>query len=90
MKQKQAVVTFPHRESVHLERKTRFKRSPAGAGNPQAAHWAGFSEAYLRRLIKRSGGSGERRDLPRITGAVCRLPIPRDGFKAWFNRCQTK
>jgi hypothetical protein len=55
----------------------------------QAAHWSGFSEAYLRALIKRREAR-ENVDIFPYYRCGRRLLIPRDGFKAWFNRCQTK
>jgi hypothetical protein len=64
---------------------------PEGGGwnIAQAACWSGFSEASLRSLVKRREAR-EDVDIFPFYRVGRRLLIPRDGFKAWFNRSQTK
>jgi hypothetical protein len=60
---------------------------PEGGGwnIAQTARWSGFSEAYLRCLIKRYE-AGEDVDVFPYYRCGRRVLIPRDGFKLWFNR----
>jgi hypothetical protein len=59
---------------------------PEGGGwnIAQAAHWSGFSEAYLRDLIKRHE-AGEIADIFPYYRCGRRLLLPRRAFKNWFD-----
>jgi len=51
-----------------------------GAWNlKQAAAWCGIGENYLRAMAK----NGE---IPCVYRIGRRIIVPREGFKAWFNR----